>query len=172
MASFYLIRHAEPELRGVFLGQLDPPLSAAGHAQAAASLATLPAAIVYTSPLARALQTAHYLRAPEYRILLNLREMHQGEWTGKTWAQIESGWSDVVARKQLDWLAVTPPGAEPWPQFLARIRQTWRTIREGPQPAAVVAHQAVNAALAHLACGTDPLTFFQQYGEVTHVEYS
>ena len=171
MASFYLIRHAEPELRGVFLGQIDSPLSAAGHAHAAQSLVTLSTAIVYTSPLARARDTARYLRAPERRILHDLREIEQGEWTGKTWAEIETGWSEVVARKQLDWLGVTAPGAEPWPCFLARMRRVWQIVREGPHPAAVVAHQAVNAALAHLAAGADPLRFFQEYGEVTLVEY-
>ena len=171
MATLFLIRHAEPRIRGVFLGQLDPPLSESGRAQAHASRANLHVAIAYTSPLRRARETAQSLRQCPIQVVEALREIHQGEWTGKTWSEIEARWSDIVHRKRSDWLGVTPPGAEPWPQFFDRIRAAWQTIRQGPEPAAVVGHQAVNAALANLAAAHDPLAFSQHYAEVTCVEF-
>ncbi len=172
MATLFLIRHAEPEIRGVFLGQMDPPLSAIGREQAAAALGQMRVAVAYTSPLLRARETAQCLRTREIVVLPQLREIDQGEWTGKTWDQIEAGWPAVVRRKKTDWLGVTPPSGEPWPHFLDRIRDAWQVVRTGLQPAAIVGHQAVNAALAYLAENRDPLVFSQQYGEVTSVEYA
>lgn len=164
MATVFLIRHEEPEVRGVFLGQLDPPLSARGRA-AAAQLCEIEAAAIYTSPLRRAAETAAFLRG-EPVTLDELREISYGEWTGRTWAEIESAWSDVA-----DWHSITPPGGEPWPAFLQRVDAAWTRIRAGAFPAAIVAHQGVNAALAALIAGRDPLSFTQNYGEVIQLEY-
>jgi broad specificity phosphatase PhoE len=62
--NLLLIRHAEPDTEHG--PRPDPPLSAAGRAQAAALAAWLsaePLAAVYTSPLLRARETAGYLPA-------------------------------------------------------------------------------------------------------------
>ncbi|MDQ6704409.1 MAG: histidine phosphatase family protein, partial [Acidobacteriota bacterium] len=75
-------------------------------------------------------------------------------------------------RKAADWLGVAAPGGESWQELLKRIETVWRAVRTGPEPAAVVAHQAVNAALANLIEGRDPLRFEQQYGEVTVMTYA
>jgi alpha-ribazole phosphatase len=170
MAAIYLIRHAEPSVLGVFLGQLDPPLSAAGRMQAA-GLADVSVEIVWTSPLLRAKETAGFINSPRFVEMHDLREMDQGEWTGKTWAEIEAQWSDLAARKSSDWLGIPAPGGESWTVFLHRIRAAWKQIRSGPTPAAVVAHQGVNAALAHLIDQRNPLAFAQTYGEVSELEY-
>ena len=172
MATLYLIRHGEPEVRGVFLGQMDPPLSIAGRMQVAGSLAEIEVAITYASPLRRARETAEYVRSPRRTIMQDLREIDFGEWTGKTWQEIEAGWSELARRKAADWLGVAAQGGESWRQLLNRIEPVWRTIRTGPMPAAIVAHQAVNAALANLIDGRDPLVFAQQYGEVTLIDYA
>lgn len=172
MATIHLIRHGEPEMRGVFLGQMDPPLSMPGRMQVAGSLTEIEVTIIYTSPLRRARETAEYVRSPRIRILQDLREIDFGEWTGKTWREIESGWSELAQRKAADWLGVAAPGGESWQQLLDRTGNAWRIILAGPMPAAVVAHQAVNAALANLIDGSDPLAFQQQYGEVTQINYA
>ncbi|MDQ6700431.1 MAG: histidine phosphatase family protein [Acidobacteriota bacterium] len=171
MATLYLIRHGEPEQRGVFLGQMDPPLSVVGRMQAASSLEKIEVAIAYTSPLRRARETAEYVGSPQTVIMEGLREIDFGEWTGKTWREIESGWSELARLKAADWLGIAAPGGESWRQFLNRIETVWHAVRTGPAPAAVVGHQAVNAALAHLIDGMDPLVFEQQYGEVTLIDY-
>jgi broad specificity phosphatase PhoE len=171
MATLFLIRHGEPEVTGIFLGQLDVPLAAAGWAQMASALGGIAVAVAWCSPLRRARETAEAVRAEELRVVADLREIDQGEWTGKRWAEIEAGWSELAQRKSADWLGVAAPGGESWTDFLERVGAVWQLIRRGPRPAAVIAHQGVNAALAHLIDGRDPLAFAQQYGEVTSVEY-
>jgi broad specificity phosphatase PhoE len=175
MATFLLIRHAEPAIRGVFLGQMDPPLSARGKQQTT-DLASLKEGkenmIVYSSPLRRALQTASGLRFHELVILPDLREVDMGEWTGKQWAEIEVEWGSVARKKSADWLGIPAPGGETWKDLTTRVGRAWKKIRSGPEPFAVVAHQGVNAALAHVITGADPNKFHQQYGEVIHMEYA
>ncbi len=171
MATLFLIRHGEPEIRGSFLGQLDPPLSSIGHMNAERALINISVETVYTSPLLRAQQTAAYLHCQHFMIVPELREIDFGEWTGKTWRQIEEIWPETAAKKMTDWLGVTPLGGEPWPDFLQRVRFAWQIIRSGPDPAAIVAHQGVNAALAFLIQGRDPLPFVQAYSEVILIDY-
>ncbi|MCU1328714.1 MAG: phosphoglycerate/bisphosphoglycerate mutase [Bryobacterales bacterium] len=172
MSILLLVRHCEPEIKGRILGQIDSPLSAAGHVHAAATLGSLQAAIAWCSPLARAVETAARLRSPVRRILPDLREIDHGQWSGKTWEEVEARWPDIAHRKLQDWNGVTAPDGESWPDFLQRVSGAWEIIRRGPQPAAVVAHQGVNAALTSIINGTDPLQFRQAYGEVIRVDYA
>ncbi len=171
MATLFLIRHGEPELRGVFLGQLDSPLSAAGREHVARNLSEIHAAVTWHSTLLRACQTAESVHSPQRIGLPDLREIDYGAWTGKTWSDIQAQWPEIARQKSADWLHVPPPGGERWPDFQARIDRAWQFIRRGPSPPAIVAHQAVNAALYHLICNGDPLVFRQHYGEMIRVEY-
>ena len=167
MALIYLIRHARPAHSGRMLGQYDSPL--AGEADV--SPAAVEAAHVYASPLQRARQTAQRLfPATPLTILAELAEVSLGEWDGRSWAEIETGWAEVANAKLRDWTGVVPPGGEAWPAFVARVSRAWTEIRRGPAPCAVVAHAGVNAVLAHLIDGRDPLSFQQEYGEVTSFE--
>jgi broad specificity phosphatase PhoE len=170
MPTLYLIRHGQPDVTGVLLGQMDPPLSPAGR-DAAAALCAVRVAAVWTSPLCRARETATFIPASSLTELAELKEIGQGEWTGKRWSEIEATWPDLALRKASDWLGIAAPGGESWACFLARVEQAWKIVRAGPSPAAVVAHHGVNAALLYLIQGRDPLTFTQQYGEVIEVEY-
>jgi len=171
MASFFLIRHGKPAITGVMLGQSDPPLSPAGKAQAAEVLAELRVDIIWTSPLRRARETADLIPGARIHELPQLQEIDQGEWTGKTWTEIEANWPDLASQKQSDWFGLPAPGGETWTDFLARIQAAWTIIRQGPSPAAIVGHQGVNAALMHLIAGKDPLEFNQQYSEVIELDY-
>lgn len=171
MASLFLIRHGEPEITGVLLGQMDPPLAPAGKARLEAALRDVQVEAAWTSPLRRARETAAYVHAARVIELPELREIDQGQWTGKSWAEIEATWGDLAARKMSDWLAVAAPDGETWSAFLDRVRHAWSVIRNGPRPAAVVAHQGVNAALRYLIDGRNPLDFAQQYGEVIELAY-
>jgi alpha-ribazole phosphatase len=164
MQNLLLVRHAEPELTGVLLGRLDPPLSEAGVREAHAQLAGLEVRIVYSSPLRRALETAQMIDcgAP-LQVLEELAEIGLGEWDGLRWRDIERRDPDLARRKLDDWFRVSPPGGEPWPAFARRAARALDRIRAGPFPAAVVAHLAVNALLAHLVTGLDPATFKQEY---------
>ncbi|MFN3324709.1 MAG: histidine phosphatase family protein [Bryobacteraceae bacterium] len=169
MPKLFLVRHAEPELTGVLLGRLDCALSGEGRRQAEAAMSSLKVAIVYASPLRRARDTARCVRAPVV-VLNELAEISLGDWDGKSWAEVERQDPELARRKQQDWFNVTPPGAEPWSAFESRVLRALERIRRGPFPAAVVAHIAVNAALAHQAAGGDPVAFRQNYCEITEVE--
>lgn len=171
MAALFLIRHAEPAWQGAFLGQSDPPLSLAGHAQAQRVLSDIQVEIAYVSPLRRAQETASYLRSSHTLVLPELQEIDFGEWTGRTWEQIQSAWPELASRKLKDWLQVTPPGGESWMDFIGRVRRAWQRIRSGPSPAAIVAHGGVNAALVSIVTGHSPLHFNQTYAGVTNIEY-
>jgi broad specificity phosphatase PhoE len=171
MAKILLIRHAEPEIRGVLLGQSDPPLSAFGREQAREALASLRPRIVWTSPLRRATETAAMIENTRICESEELREIDMGEWTGLTWKQVEQSSDELARRKSADWFGVPAPGGESWPVFLSRVQLAWDLMRRGPANAAVVAHQAVHAALRYLIDGRNPVEFRQQYCEVISLEY-
>jgi len=171
MNRFYLVRHGEPELRDVFLGRTDSPLSALGQIRAAEALSRLQAAIVYCSPLSRSFQTAMYIPCMRRVIVLDgLSEIDFGDWETKSWGQVEQGWPDVARMKRKAWLGVTPPGGESWTAFHGRVMKAWELIKQGPTPAVIVAHMAVNAVLAGHLFGIDPATFRQEYCEVLAVD--
>src|SRR5262249_18072952 len=147
MPQLFLVRHAEPALTGVLLGQCDPGLSDAGRGQAL-SLA-LDVRIVYTSPLRRAVETATLMaRGAPIEIVDDLREITFGSWDGLTWAEIEAANPKLAAQKLADWQAVTPPGGEHWSNFASRIRRAFDRIASGIRPAAVVAHAGVMHVIA------------------------
>jgi alpha-ribazole phosphatase len=158
MPSLFLVRHAEPAITGVLLGALDPPLSQAGRKHAATILNSVNLAIVYSSPMLRALQTAQSIAggAP-IEILDDLREISHGDWDGLTWNEIEARDPELAARKLADWRGVTAPRGEPWCEFATRVTRALERIRRGPRPAAIVAHAAVNQLLGNVD---------QSYGDV------
>jgi len=165
MPTLYLVRHAEPELTGVLLGATDTPLSEAGKRQAAA-IALPDVAVIYTSELRRARETAAAIGGAPLVIDADLNEIGYGEWDGLTWPHIEHRYPEAAKAKLACWTAVTPPGGEPWTHFEQRIARAMERIRSGPFPAALVAHIAVNAQIACRLTGSDPSQFMQEYAEV------
>lgn len=172
MSRIFLIRHAEPAITGVILGATDAPLSVRGHERAramASGFADLPSVkAVYASPLRRSLQTAAYLLQPwhPFAALDGLREISYGPWDGLTWEEIEAGDPGLADRKVADWLGVEVPGGEPWDDFKERVASALAGILAGPLPAAVVAHQGVNAHLSRLLGGGAETGFLQDYCEI------
>jgi alpha-ribazole phosphatase len=163
MPALYVIRHAIPEITGVLSGQSDPPLSASGREKAAAL--HVPAGVVYSSPLRRARETAAYLN-PWPIIRADLAEISYGAWDGLSWDEIEMRWPDIASAKIGNWTEVTPPGAESWKQFSGRVRRGLAEIVRGPLPAAIIAHEAVNAIIANLLTGSPVNNYKQNYCEI------
>jgi alpha-ribazole phosphatase len=171
----YVIRHAEPTLTGVFLGSTDAPLSETGRTQALAlsekfAPHQLKLTNVYVSPLQRAQQTAEGILAPKTTIS-ELAECHFGDWEGKNWQQIEQIWPDLAAEKMIRWKEIPPPNGEPFVAFANRVEKAWQRILKGPRPVAVVAHLGVNAVIASLVEGTDPMTYQQAYATVREYDF-
>ena len=165
MSKLYLVRHAAPELTGLLLGRCDPPLSEAGRRQAA-SIALPDAAVIYTSELRRARDTALAIGTAPVIVDPDLNEISYGEWDGRAWSDIEQMYPEQAKAKLARWTAVTPPGGEEWTEFERRISTALTRIRTGSFPTAVVAHVTVNAQIAHCLSGSDPSRFTQEYGEV------
>ena len=154
----------------MLLGRSDPPLSAEGRAQSLAL--RVDAVRFYTSTMRRARETAAL--AARGRPIFEwpeLAETSLGVWDGLSWSEIERHWPDLAAAKLQNWFGVTPPGGESWEDLCARVEKVLRLIRLGPSPCAVVAHVAVNAALAYVIAGQDPLSFHQEYCDLSTYEY-
>lgn len=158
-----MIRHAEPEIRGVISGKSDPPLSISGRDRAA--LLRIGVKVVYSSPLKRARETAIYLNSCPL-IVPDLAEISYGAWDGLSWSEIERRWPEMAAAKIDNWEQITPPGGEPWERFRRRVEDCLAGILAGPLPAAIVAHEAVNAVIANRLTGSPVYKYQQQYCEI------
>jgi broad specificity phosphatase PhoE len=162
----HLIRHAEPTIKGVLLGQTDPPVLV-GPASSA-----LPVASVFCSPLLRARETAVALFPDQPAIVISgLAEISLGEWDGLSWHDIEQRDPALAAAKLGDWFGVTPPGGETYGAVIARAREALDTVRQASGPVAIVAHAGINAVLWHVLTGAPITRFHQDYLEVKSYEY-
>jgi probable phosphoglycerate mutase len=149
--SLVLLRHGETtwNAEGRAQGHADVPLSDVGHGQAkvvAAALASFEPARLWSSDLARALQTAEYVAEvtglqvePDAR----LREYDVGKRSGLTLAEFEAGFPEDYAA----WLAEDPsrpvPGEETTEQVRDRVVPALRdclAALEPGQTAIVVLH--------------------------------
>lgn len=177
MARLYLIRHGETEWnrdRRV-QGHTDVPLSAVGHDQAAAVAEVIdgvvpraagegrgPRALVYTSDLKRARETAAPITARlgcVARPRADLRERGMGALEGRTFDDVERELPDAVRayRSHEDRDAI--PGMEPLASFRARVLQAIADIAtvadEDRLPAVVVTHGGVLHIVLEEALGRD-----------------
>jgi 2,3-bisphosphoglycerate-dependent phosphoglycerate mutase len=136
-----LVRHGEStwNARRRIQGQLDPPLSERGAAQAlevGERLAGRRLAGFYCSDLARARQTAELIASavgmdpvPDS----GLREIALGEWEGKTRDELMDEYPELWERwvREPDWDLV--PGGEGAASFAARVNGALSRIREAHQ---------------------------------------
>ena len=153
ITTLYLIRHAEVEVsyQGVFGGRIDMDISPRGHEQAAALARYLKRKkfdAVYASPMKRVQQTmSPYANngGPKPVIIDNLHEVHFGDWTGLTFAQVlerfgarASSWLDQLA-------AGTIPNAETATGYRERIEPCVREIlkNHSGQRVAIFCHGGV-----------------------------
>jgi len=98
VTTLLLARHGETDWNrdGRWQGWADPPLNAAGRAQArqlAAQLRSTPFDAVYSSDLRRAHETAAIVAAPHgVQVVADagLREIDIGSWSGLTRAELEA----------------------------------------------------------------------------------
>lgn len=167
MPKLFLVRHGEPERKGVLLGQLDVGLSQEGFSRAREVLCAFEAAVCYVSPLRRARQTADCLPPSIPRVLLpDLTEIGLGDWEGLSWSEVEDHWPDMALKKLHNWFGVPPPGGEHWNIIRSRAELALARIRQGPFPALAIGHQGLHAVLHFLLTGHRPEEFLQNYCEV------
>jgi len=165
MAEILIVRHSQPELRGVFLGSLDPGLSEKGleQAQELKVAAGLP---VFVSPMRRAIETAK-AAGMRYEVVEGLREIDYGPWEGLSWKEIEVRFPEEARLKMENWLGYMVPGAEDWVSFRSRVLASFELLR---RPCVVVAHLAVNSVIREAVTKESPLGFMQGYCEIVKLE--
>jgi alpha-ribazole phosphatase/probable phosphoglycerate mutase len=170
MNRLILIRHPATELAGTFCGHSDPDLDAAGHAQLQAlqhRLASVRFDRLLSSDLLRARRCAEALAQPRgirAELRAGLREMHFGAWEALRWPDVEARFP-AQARRWLDGFATfTPPDAEPYAHFTARIHQQVSEWLQDASSAtlAVVTHRGVLLRFLQSYCGLEPAVAWQQ----------
>jgi alpha-ribazole phosphatase len=144
----WLIRHAPAagNLDGRFMGRLDVPVDPEGLTAARALEGTVPAAVVWSSPLRRAANTAVAI-FPDHDIRLDERlvERHFGDWQGRSKAEVRAERPDAFTTTGTLDLGVTPPGGESLQDLCARVLAVLAELAGGPEdePVALVAHNGV-----------------------------
>jgi broad specificity phosphatase PhoE len=118
----YIVRHGESvwNSAGRIQGQQDPDLSPRGVEQsesAASKLSNLGLQAVHSSDLLRARRTAEIIAlgcglSGRHATSPALREACLGEWEGKTVAELESEYPELLARWMTDSAGNRPPGGE------------------------------------------------------------
>jgi probable phosphoglycerate mutase len=182
MTRFYLIRHAErlgdPQL---LAGRMPGwPLTPRGRAQAerlARELAGEPIRHVFSSPVERARATAEPIaRRLGLTVMISpaINEIDFGEWTGKTWRELEA--DERWRRFNRERAGAQAPGGESIAAVQARFIGAMNELRDAFPRAgiALVSHaDPIRLALAH--CRGLPIESFDGIeiatGSVTVVDY-
>lgn len=149
-----LIRHPETvaNVESRYIGRSDSPLTERGVRQRAwleRVVAPWGADVVYSSPLGRALETAHVI-APdgsEVTVLEELQEIDFGQAEGLAYPEI------VARGMHLHYTGDGPiaPGGETATAFDARVRRALAMIEDGQRRGVVVTHGGVmRRLLVHL----------------------
>jgi probable phosphoglycerate mutase len=120
MGLFYLVRHGETEWNAAhrLCGRSDVPLSEAGCYQAqrlAERFKSIPFEALYSSPLRRAIQTAHPIsRVIGLEPILDDRlvELNYGAWEGVTLGEIPKNDPETFRAWDLDPGQMAPPAGE------------------------------------------------------------
>jgi alpha-ribazole phosphatase len=187
MLTLHMVRHGDTThaAEGFFAGDIDPPLTDHGRAQAAAVArvgATLDLAAVYVSPKLRARQTAEPLLAAcglQPIVDDGLREIAYGAWEGRKESEIKQQEPEAFAAWTADPALVAPPGGETAFAIAARsLPVVLRARREHPSGHVMfVSHKATIRVLVcallgvplgrfrdRVACPTASMTTFE-FGE-------
>jgi alpha-ribazole phosphatase len=153
--ELYLIRHPRPAVApGICYGQTDLGLAESASAVAERLRPLLPQNFtLYASPLARARLLAEALGTPQ--LDPRLKEIHFGDWEGRSFDDIGQAALDAWAAEPLDF---APPGGESPRSMAARALDFLADLRAAPPAPAVVvvAHGGPLRALAGQLLGLSP----------------
>ena len=178
----YCVRHGESAFNAEkrFQGQLNVELSPLGLRQAEAigqALSKVPLQAVFSSPLARAYDTARPVAAAHGLTIQTddrLKEIHAGIFQGLLWSEIQSSHPEDAKR----WIAQEPdfviPEGESRRALMVRGREALEAIREtGLERVAVVAHGGVLTAafkaLLEIPAQRNPFSLFN--GSISRLDW-
>jgi broad specificity phosphatase PhoE len=159
--TIHLARHGQTAYNheGRFQGHLPVPLDATGREQAAAladAAAKLPLVSLWRSPLERARETAEVVAARiglDPRVDDRFAETDTGEWTGRSFAEIQAEDPEGFARYERSDPTFRYPGGESFAEQQQRVMAAIADMRAQREllPALVVCHRGcIRLALAAL----------------------
>lgn len=160
--TLYLVRHG-PTHAKTMVGWTDMPADLSDTAALARLSACLPAAPVISSDLSRAVTTADAIAGPRPRLPHDaaLREIHFGDWEGRSFAHAEAEYPALIRAFWDSPGAVAAPGGESWDDLCARV---WRAVdgHPGPRDLIIVAHFGAILAVLQRALGVSAAQVFAQ----------
>ena len=148
MRRLYLIRHGHPDFpigSRICLGQTDTPLGPLGHLQGvllARTFRNVPLQAVYTSPLSRADETAHYL-SPHPILEPLLKEQSTGRWDGLSFDDIKTRWPEAYEARSYDATLPMPNGEDIADATLRFTTAVQQILNNSSGDVAIVAHAGV-----------------------------
>ncbi len=132
-----LLRHGEVEGPECLRGQLDTPLSSAGWQQMTAAVESHVAwDKVISSPLSRCHRFAEQLsRSRQIPLVIEprLQEIGLGQWEGCSYEGLLAEAPQALERYWRSPWEFSPPGAEPFAEFQARVDQVWQELLVGEE---------------------------------------
>jgi broad specificity phosphatase PhoE len=170
-ATLLLVRHGVTawNAAGRLQGRAEVPLDMVGRVQIRRLVPVVrrrAPALLYTSPLCRALESARELAGPlgmEVRVLDDLAEIDYGIWQGRTEAECRHEWPLEWPRWRTRPWRVRCPGGETGAAFAARIAAAGNRIAADARGriALVVTHGHVVRLLAILARAAPATAFWR-----------
>ncbi|PIE24015.1 MAG: histidine phosphatase family protein [Neptuniibacter caesariensis] len=155
-----LLRHGEPELRGVYLGRTDCKLSINGRLDAVAAVSwQCHWDLIVTSPLMRCYETACWYAEQtgvELLVVPEVQELDFGDWDGRTF---ESVYASDAQQADLFWQDPAhnpPPNGETVTAFRHRVNAAVKLLLEHPcQHPLVITHGGVIRCLVGEVLGIE-----------------
>ena len=143
-------------------GQLESDLTERGREQTevnARVLASLGIKALYSSPLARARQSAaiinRQLNLPiSYDV--RIKEWDCGDWSGELYGDVQARWAEEWAAYQADPFHYRGPNCENYPDMIARVRPFLdELLGQTVQTVAVVSHGMIGRVMVSTLLGYD-----------------
>jgi broad specificity phosphatase PhoE len=155
---FAMLRHGDTawSAEGRIQGRADIPLTDEAREQLRRFRLPKPCAgmRIVTSPLARCVETAALIGAPNAERDARLAEMRWGAWEGRRLAELRAEFGAEMAENEARGWDFRPSGGESPREVLARVR-TW--LAELSAPTLAVTHRGVIRAVYARAAGWDML---------------
>lgn len=154
MTPLALVRHADTawSVQGRIQGRADPPLLKGVLVQIPDVCRGMR---VVTSPLARCVQTAALLGAPDAPRESRLIEMDWGDWEGESLHALRSSLGEQMRENEARGLDFRPPNGETPRAVTERVKPWLEQVAREGMPTLAVTHRGVIRAILAAASGWD-----------------
>lgn len=179
MTRIYLVRHGTTEWNReeVFRGRVDCPLNETGKAEARATASYfqgIPIDSVFSSPLARAVETAAAIAAGRgVEVILEpaFTDLDFGEWQGHPLKEVRDRYPELYRAWRERPQDVTFPQGENLDQVRTRAwERLLRIAQESPdRTVVIVSHRVITKVLLCAALGLDNSHFWQIKQDTTAI---